>query len=150
MQDMKVIETDGRFDISFENGDIAKEDGFDTAILVSWFTDARAPANLVAIPEKRRGWIANSVSPIEGVEDRDLGGLLWLTDQRRLTPTTRNATVDFGRKALAWFVEDGLLSRVDVEAITISKLGIRLGAIMTALNGKTESRYFNLWELTGN
>ena len=147
MQDMKVTINNGRFDISFENGDLAAEDGFDTAIIVSWFTDARAPENLVAIPEHRRGWLGDAASPVEG---RSLGGLLWLIDQRRLTQKTENDTVDFGRKALNWFTDDGLLNRIDVDVERISKTGIRLGAIMTALNGKTETRYFNLWELTGN
>ena len=147
MQDIKVTLENGRFDISFENGDLAQEDGFDTAIYVSWFTDARAPEDLVAIPENRRGWIGNAASPVEG---RDLGGLLWLVDQRRLTSKTKNVTVDYARKALNWFVEDGLLNRIDASAVIVAPLGIRLGAILTALNGKTETRYFNLWELTGN
>lgn len=147
MQDIKVTLNNGRFDISFENGDIVAEDGFDTAIYVSLFTDARAPENLVAIPEKRRGWIGNTASPVEG---RDLGGLLWLVDQRRLTQKTLNATVDYARKALNWFVDDGLLSRIDVTGVIIPKEGVRLGVTMTALNGKTETRYFDIWKLTGN
>jgi len=146
-QDIKLIQDDqGLFDISFEDGDIAKVNSLDTAIYVSLFTDARAPANLVTIPEHRRGWIVNSVS---FVKDRDLGGLVWLLDQRRLTQDTLNDAVNYSRKALNWLIEDGLTKQISTFGEIVPRLGIRLVIRITNLNGVIETKYYELWKNTG-
>jgi len=149
MIDVKlIIDSEGRFDISFTEGDFTLEDGFDTALYVSLFTDARAPANLVPVPEHRRGWMGDIVSPVEG---RSLGGLLWLVDQRRLTQDTLNDSVSYARKSVKWFVEDKWLNGIDVSGIIVPRSGIRLFVVPTALNGQVETtRTLDLWKLTGN
>ena len=149
MIDVKlIIDADGRFDISFTEGDFTLEDGFDTALYASLFTDARAPANLVPVPEHRRGWMGDIVSPVEG---RSLGGLLWLVDQRRLTQDTLNDSISYARKSVKWFIEDKWLNGIDVSGIIVPRSGIRLFVIPTALNGQVgTTRAFDLWKLTGN
>ncbi len=148
MSDLKLVQgSDGVFDLVIEGGSLAKEDGFDTAIWVSLLTDARAPADKVILPENRRGWMGDLVSPVEG---RNLGSLLWLTEQRRLTQNTLNETIDYARKGLIWFIEDGLANNVVVTGEIVPRSGIRLTIIITALNGETETHYINLWEVTGN
>lgn len=148
MGDFKLVQgSDGRFDIAIENGDIANEDGFDTAIYVSLFTDARAPESKVIRPENRRGWIGNLVSPVEG---RELGGLIWLAEQRRLNQGTLNEIIDYARQALDWFVEDEIAKSVEVTGEIVPQSGIVLTINITAPDGNTESYYIPLWEVTGN
>jgi phage gp46-like protein len=138
----------GRYDLVVgDNGDFEQEDGFDTAILVSLLTDARAPADIVKQPENRRGWMGNIESP---VENRELGGLLWLIDQRRLTQETLNDARDYATKALNWFVTDGLAKAVEVTGEIVPRSGIALTIIITTLDGRTQSHYVPLWEVTGN
>lgn len=147
MGDFKLVQgSDGRFDIAIENGDIANEDGFDTAIYVSLFTDARAPEAKVFQPENRRGWLGNLVSPVEG---RELGGLRWLTEQRRLTQSTLNEVVSYDQQALDWFVEDEIAKNIAVSGEIIPQSGIALTINITATDGKTENYYIPLWEATG-
>jgi phage gp46-like protein len=148
MSDLKLTQSDdGVFDLVIENGNFVIEDGFDTSIWVSLLTDARAPRDKVVLPENRRGWMGNLVSPVVG---RDLGGLLWLTEQRRLTQKTLNEVVDYARKALNWFVEDGTATSLAVTGEITPRSGITLAITITALNGLTETHYINLWEVTGN
>ncbi len=148
MSDLKLTQgDDGVFDLVIEDGNFVIEDGFDTSIMVSLITDARAPADKVVLPENRRGWMGNLVSPVDG---RDLGGLLWLTEQRRLTQDTLNETVDYARKSLNWFVEDGLANSIDVTGEIVPRSGIRLTIAITALTGVPDKHYINLWEVTGN
>lgn len=148
MGDIRLLQdANGRFDIVLENGDLADEDGFDTAIYISLFTDALAPAAIVLKPENRRGWIGNVVSP---VIDRDLGGLLWLTEQSRLNQNTLNEAVSHARQALNWFVEDELAEKIEVSGEIVPISGIRLTIIITVLHGETETHYVSLWEVTGN
>jgi phage gp46-like protein len=139
-------DTFGNFDVTLENGDLKGENGFDTAIWVSLFTDARAPESKVTIPENRRGWIGNLVSP---VENRELGGLLWLAEQRRLTQDTLNEIIDYARKSLQWFVEDEIAVNIEVTGVIVPKQGIRLQIDIEAPSGNTKTHYVPLWELTG-
>lgn len=148
MGDIRLLQgTDGRFDIVIENGDIANEDGFETAIYVSLFTDARAPESKVIRPENRRGWLGNIASPVEG---RELGSLLWLAEQRRLNQGTLNEIIDYARQALAWFVEDEIAKSIEVSGEIVPRSGIALTINITATDGKTETYYVPLWEATGS
>ena len=148
MIDAKVRpDNHGRFDISIDSGQIEQEDGLETAIWVSLFTDARADSSQVARPEYRRGWPGNLVSQVEG---RQLGGLLWLIDQRRLTQGTLNAAIDYARGALSWMVTDGLLLSVEVSGAIVPRYGIQLNVVLTSRSGATETKYVKLWEATIN
>jgi phage gp46-like protein len=145
--DIAVIQDDkGRFDIAVENGDLKAVDGLDTALYVSLFTDARATDQQILVPEYRRGWIGNVASPVEG---RQLGGLMWLVDQRRLTQTTLNEVVDYARKSLQWMLDDDVCVNVEVTGSIVPTQGIRLHITMTSNEGITESRYVELWRQTG-
>jgi len=148
MIDIKTVKaSNGVFDIPIENGDLAGVEGFDTAIWVSLFTDARAPESIVKKPEDRRGWLGNLASPVEG---RDLGGLLWLTDQRRLNQDALNEVVDYARQSLNWFVEDSIAKSIEVSGEIIPLQGIRLTIIIETPDGNTVTHYVPLWEVTGN
>ncbi|MCP4552351.1 MAG: hypothetical protein GY834_09985, partial [Bacteroidetes bacterium] len=143
-QDILVVQnSDGIFDIQFENGDLKGDPGLTTAVNISLFTDSRAPSDIVSLPENQRGWMGNLVSTVIG---RELGGLVWLTDQRRLTQDTLNDSIDYSNKALEWMVTDGLLTSIDVTGEIIPRLGVQLKIILVAVNGITETRYFKLWE----
>lgn len=144
--DIQLIQDEqGRFDIAIEDGDIKSVDGLETALYVSLFTDARATEKQVFVPEYRRGWIGNLASLVDG---RQLGSLLWLIDQRRLTQTTLNEVVDYARKSVQWLVEDGLCIRTAVSGSIVPGQGIRLNVEITSQEGVTESRYVDLWRKT--
>jgi phage gp46-like protein len=146
-QDILVTQdSEGIFDISIESGDIKGADGLDTAIAISLFTDARAPTNLVPTIHKQRGWVGNLVSVVTG---RQLGGLLWLVNQRRLIQSTVNNCVTYARDSLQWMLDDNVLKRLTVTGEIVPTEGILLTIVTTALSGITETRYYKLWEVTG-
>ena len=145
-KEIELILENGSFDLVIENGDFKNEEGFDTAIWVSLFTDARASESQVLVPENRRGWLGNLVSEIE---ERQLGGLLWLSEQRRLIQETLNEVVDYARKSLNWFVDDGIAQKIEVTGSIVPRSGIALEIIITASDGITVNHYVPLWEVTG-
>lgn len=148
MIDIKARQDEnGAFFVGFENGDFEHETGFDTAIYISLFTDARANESQVLTPEYRRGWLADIESPVNG---RQLGSYLWLLDQSRLTPSTLNLAISYAQKALNWLVEDGIASFVKVTGAIVPRQGITLTIVITSSIGKTSTHYVNLWENTGN
>jgi len=148
MIDIKASLTeDGSFTIGFTDGDLAKEDGFDTAINLSLFTDKRASEDRISDPSKRRGWLGNVASPVEG---RQLGSLLWLINQRKLIPETRNDAISYCTDALNWIVEDGFAKSVTTTGEIIPRLGIELKITIVPNTGDELVYYRRLWELTGN
>lgn len=147
MSDLKLtLDSSGQFDLTIENGNLAKVSGFDTAITVSLFTDARANEAQVYLPENRRGWVGNTVNDVQG---RQLGGLLWLIEQRRLIQDTLNKNTDFSKKSLDWFIEDGMVDGITVTGEIIPQKGIQLKIVFQIDKGETETHFVRLWEVTG-
>jgi len=146
--DIKLIKNNaGEFTIGLSNGDLIKDPGFDTAINISLFTNARAPDDKVLKPEDRRGWPGDLVSP---VQDRIFGSWLWLVNQKRLIPENLNQSINFAQMSLNWLVIDGVAKSVIVSGEIIPRLGNKLTIIITSLSGETNTHYVELWENTGN
>jgi phage gp46-like protein len=147
MQDIEFVknETSKTYDIAIENGDLKAVDNFDTAINMSLLTNIRAGIDVI-IPENRNGWLGNTESIFPG---RVIGSLLWILSQARLNQDNINKAVDYSTKALNWMIEDNVVSNITVNGSILPKQGIQLEITITALTGIVETRYFNLWELTG-
>ncbi len=135
----------GMWDVAINaEGDFDSVDALDTAILVSLFTDARADASQIALPELRRGWIGNESTP-----DFELGGLVWLYYQERLTRTVLNGIADAARRSLKWMVDEGIALAVRAEATPVGSG--RLDLRIELERPTTDPKIFNivLWDKTG-
>lgn len=99
------------FDIDIDSRDAVTDQGLYEALLISLFSDRRAASDEVADPMKRRGWICDLISDVPG--DRHGSGL-WLYAQSRLTPDIQAGIEAEARGALAWLVEERLVSAVSV------------------------------------
>lgn len=144
-REIKLEMENGAFEILIENGDFANEDGFDTNIWVSLFSDARADISQVLIPEYRRGWLGNIVTDIP---ERQLGSFLWLVEQRRLNQDSLNEAIDYIRKALQWIVDDGIALKIEVDGEIVPRNGIAASILITSKDGVTSDHYVELWRLT--
>ena len=141
----EATETRGAYDLQLNaQGDIATEDAFDTAMLVSLFTDARALPSQVALPERRRGWIGDERTPGE-----QMGGLLWLFQMQRLTRSVANEIEDAAEQALAWMVTEEYAVTVNATATISSEDRLTLEILVTKPSGDVEARLFELWSATG-
>jgi len=136
----------GNYDIPLNAGgsDFASAEGFETAIPVSLFTDARAPASAVADPKRRRGWIGNILT-ID--QNRELGGLLWLYDQGRITATLLNNIRNAVVASLNWMLADGILTGIEVEVKIESFRSLRITARLTGTDNNVD-QYSVLWRRT--
>ena len=124
-------------------GDIASEDFFDTAIIVSLFAERRANESEVAESRQQRGWIGNESTP--GFE---MGSKLWLYEQSRLTRSVLNGIETAARDSLQWLVDDGFAIRITRVKATATITGINLEIVITRPNSQVERRYFDLWDKT--
>lgn len=103
----------GGFDLSFAAPDMTTDEGMDTAIAISLFSDARARPDdtLPAAGQLRRGWWGDGLSDID--EDR-IGSRMWLLAREKQTTELLNRTREAMSEALGWLVEDGVARSVNV------------------------------------
>lgn len=142
--DIALTETDGIFDISFENGDLKTINNFDTAIDMSVYCERRADETEQPVNYLRRGWWGNTLSEVEGYE---IGSKLWQYYQSRLTQDTNNKVINVLQEALQWLVEDGHLQNIIVTS-SISEGKIQPKITLVRSNNEVESRSYKLWNNT--
>ena len=100
-------------DISTNGATIQRDEGLETAVLVSVFSDTRA-ADSDPLPDKGdepRGWWGSDLLGIP------LGSKLWLLSRSKLTSQTLEQARQYIADSLAWMVQDGMVDRVTVQAI---------------------------------
>ena len=98
-------------DFNFLNGDLEREEGLETSVLISLYTDARASADdNVDDPNDLRGW-AGDLLPSN---DDNIGSKLWLLDRSKATQENANKAKQYVQQALNWMIEDGVASKIDV------------------------------------
>jgi phage gp46-like protein len=127
-------------DLVMEAGDLALDDGLNTAVLVSLFSDRRAEPHdeLPDHGESRRGWWGDGLN-----NDNDrLGSRLWLLVRRKQTPETRQLFEDFTREALAWLVADSLAAKVDVSAAWAARGVLVVAIVIHRPTGEAEKFEF--------
>ncbi len=104
----------GDADASLDGSDLAVDNGLETAVIVSLFTDRRAENDDVppsGDANDRRGWWADEFSDVES--DR-IGSRLWLLDRSKRTNEVVLRAEEYVREALAWMLEDRVVASIDV------------------------------------
>lgn len=112
-------------DFTVEAADVMPDDGLETAITVSLFTDRRAELGDV-LPDgetDRRGWLGDEFAEVEG--DR-IGSRLWLLAREKATQSTLDRARDYSLEALQWLLDDKVTDRLEVttEYVTRDVMGI--------------------------
>jgi len=119
-EDIKIVTTVGSYiegDLKFENGDLVRENGLTTAVIISLFTDRRADEDdQIDNPDDRRGWWGDLLE-----EDDQIGSKLWQLERAKTTPETMTKAKQYIKDALQWMLDDGVCSKINV---TMSRGGI--------------------------
>lgn len=94
-----------------DTGVLASDADLDTAVMLSLFTDRTAtPDDVIPDDGSIRGWWADTYRPYP------LGSRLWLLSREKKTEITRRRAEEYTKEAMAWFIDAGIASRVDVTA----------------------------------
>ena len=148
-------------DLVLEGGALATDDGLRSAILISLFSDARAP-DAAELPEAggdRRGWWGDASSADTGnllVAHDDprnfIGGLLWLLGRSKVTQAVIQRARQHASEALDWILRDGIASSIDVEveaqftAAGEAPQRLAIGVNLTRPGGPDRQRFDFVWE----
>lgn len=138
--------THGAADLSIEANDLGRDEGLETAVLISLFTDRRA-ADGDTLPDEstdRRGWWGDAVPVVEGDH---IGSRLWLLDRGKLTPAVLRQAEEYALEALQWLIDDKVAARIEATA-EIVRDGVRGLTIAIYRPGRADParfRYDAVW-----
>lgn len=116
MTDASMVMTENGGELVLFGFDLQRDDGLETAVIISLFTDRRA--NPEQIPpefpaDDLRGYwgdVSNN-SPSD-----QTGSLLWLLSREKQTPQVLGRAEQYCRDALAWMIDDKAATQVVVSA----------------------------------
>lgn len=122
------------------------DEGLETAVLLSLFTDRRADDGDV-LPDAqtdRRGYWADAYPIVPG----DLfGSRLWLLGRAKQTQETLSRIEEYTNECLAWLVEDRVASAVSASAVFTASGRVGLTVLITRPNVDVTKYQFNLsWD----
>lgn len=102
-------------DYALEGLLLQNDEGLDTAVVLSLFTDRRANDDdiLPNFSDDKRGAWFDSYADVEGDQ---FGSRLWLLERAKLTAETVNRVREYCAEALNWMVRDGVAKAVNVVA----------------------------------
>jgi len=95
--------------------DLATDEGLQTAVILSLFTDRRADDSdpLPIGQTDRRGWWGDTLPDV--AEDK-LGSRLWLLEREKEQTSVLIRAEEYAREALQWLLDDRVAAQVDVTA----------------------------------
>lgn len=129
-------------DVVVTGNDLLRDDGLDTAVLVSLFTDRRADDSDVLPYDNadRRGWWGDALA-----DDR-IGSRLWLLGREKERQAVLGLAKSYALEALQWLIDDKVAESVAVTA-EFTKPGM-LGLQVVITRPKTapaEFKFFYAW-----
>jgi len=131
-------------DLRRRGGNFLSDEGLETAVVISLFTDRRAKPD-DEIPDgtdDRRGWWGDVFPDFENDE---IGSRLWLLSRAKATQNNLRLAKDYTEEALAWMVQDGVAQSVEVE--TENQDGTLAIGVKITKPGDIAPTFQGRWEL---
>lgn len=139
----------GAFDLALDATglDLLRDDGLESAVILSLFADARASAEQAAAygdPDDVRGWWGDTVPAVVGDVT---GSLLWLLRREKQTTETLARANGWAEAALKWLTDDRVASRVTVATSYPARGVLRIDVdILRPTGTRVEYRYDYEWQ----
>lgn len=146
MSDIRTVFVDMNQGADFAIGahGLDEDDGLDTAVILSLFTDRRADAD-DALPgdgTDRRGWWGDVYPEVTGDM---IGSRLWLLSREKQLQAALQRAKEYAEEALQWMVTDGVAKSVIATAMIVRE-GV-CGLVVEIQRGNETARYRfdNFW-----
>ena len=115
------------------------------SVTISLFTWRRAGPDDAVDDRDRKGWWGDCVPSVAGDK---IGSRLWLLQRRTLVADTLKDAQSYAEEALAWMIEDGVVTSVTVTAERQGNDRMNLRVVLTEQNGETQELNFeDTWGL---
>ncbi len=133
-------------DLALSFDDLVRDEGLESAVLISLFTDARAEPE--EVPDSSNDLSGSFLTSIDGTV---YGSKIWTLRRSKADNNTVQKMTDYARSALAWMVEDGVAGSIEAQAILVDKERIDL-SVKIYKNGEAifNRRFEDLWSAQFN
>lgn len=122
--------------------EVSLDDGLDTAVYISLFTDARADPDSAVDKTDLRGWWGDEFGPI--------GSLLWQLTRGKATDEVVAQAKVWAEDSLAWLVTSGVAASATAQAVRIGLHAISIVVTITKPDSTSSTfRYALNWAATG-
>lgn len=123
-------------------GALSSGGDFQTAVIISLFTDRVARADDAVDDGNRRGWWGDST------EQNQLGSRLWLIRREKLTREVALRAEEYSREALKWLVDDGVVLAVEPVAQIVhpSRLNLFIRYRLPQRSDWETLQFYWVWE----
>jgi phage gp46-like protein len=143
---LRIAYTPDGFDFVKGVGRLEVDDGLETAVLVSLFTDAPATDDELAAAglsrDQNRGWWGNDSVEVDG----DVwGSKLWLLARAKRTDETLARATGYCTDAVAWMIADGLAAKIPFTAAWYGRTGFLVVSAQAWKPGDLQPRWRRLW-----
>ena len=143
--DMKYKFKDGVANILLGDRDVIQDEGFETAITISLFSDCRALDDDI-LPDNsgdKRGWFADGL-----LGDNDfIGSRRWLLRRSKLTEENMRKLEEYDTEALKWMLDDGVASNINIVVVKVDIVTILEMITIDRPEGSPQTfKYFFNWE----
>lgn len=144
MADIRTVFSDFSGDWRIVGPGFEEDDGLESAVVISLFTDRRAENDDEVDGEDRRGWWGDLFADVEG--DR-IGSRLWLLSREKQLPAVLIKAREYASEALQWLIDDGVASAVTVttEIVRQGLLGL-LVVIHRPAKPPIQFRFETFWK----
>lgn len=143
MSDIALVLENNCFDINLINGDLERDDGLETAVAISLFTDRRVDdESLPYLAKSKKGWWGDMFPEVDGDK---IGSRLWTIEREKRTNETLRKSEDYTREALEWMLEDSVADNIDVSSSYDDNNFLIIDIEITRPN-RDESRYSIVWD----
>lgn len=115
------------------------------SVVISLFTWRRAQPDDDLPAAERMGWWGDSFATVPN--DR-IGSRLWLLSRAKLVPDTVARAKEYAVEALQWLIDDGVASRVEVEAERQGQTTLALACRIykPGATSPLDVRFTNVWD----
>jgi len=121
MADAAMVMTENGGALLVSGFDLERDDGLETAVIISLFTDRRASPEQIPseLPQDDLRGYWGDIS--NATPSDQTGSLLWLLAREKQLPQVLGRAQQYCREALAWMVEDLIATRIEVTAQFIAQ-----------------------------
>lgn len=114
MSDIALVLKNNCFDLSISGDDFEADNGLETAVTISLFTDRRVTdEELPFLETGKRGWWGDMFPEID--QDK-IGSRLWTLDRSKTTNETLSRMNELCKESLNWMLEDGIAGEIAVNS----------------------------------
>lgn len=134
MIDIKLFHDEkfGTYDLKTTGEDIEEENGLETAIIISLYTDRRV--------ENKNGFWGDSLG------DGEWGSKIWTLRRETLNPKIQKKLEEYAKDSLKWLIDDKVAKSITVSSEIINPMSIHLLIKIIRPNGSVLGyRFNNIW-----